>query len=134
MARFNFIRPALSADPATREVFFDALRDPAAREREPWVLSALRFLHHPLRSEHARQFIAPSLALLAEIRRTGDIFFPSGWLDATLDGHSSAEAADIVRRFLDARGPSYPQRLRAKVLQSADLLFRAARVAEQSGP
>ena len=134
LARFNFIRPALSADPATREVFFDALRDPAAREREPWVLSALRFLHHPLRSEHARQFIAPSLALLAEIRRTGDIFFPSGWLDATLDGHSSAEAADIVRRFLDARGPSYPQRLRAKVLQSADLLFRAARVAEQSGP
>ena len=134
LARFNFIRPALSADQAAREGFFDALREPAAREREPWVLSALRFLHHPSRSEHARQFIAPSLELLVEIQRTGDIFFPAGWLDATLGGHSSPEAADAVRRFLGSLEPSYPQRLRAKVEQSADMLFRAARVAESSGP
>ena len=98
------------------------------------MLSALRFLHHPSRSEHARQFIAPSLELLVEIQRTGDIFFPAGWLDATLGGHSSPEAADAVRRFLGSLAPSYPQRLRAKVEQSADMLFRAARVAESSGP
>ena len=64
--------------------------------------------------------------MLEEIQRTGDIFFPSDWLSATLGGHSSAEAAATVREFLDARGPVYPARLRQKVLQSADLLFRAA--------
>ena len=79
-------------------------------------------------SAHSRRFILPSLALLEEIQRTGDIFFPKGWLDSTLDGHSSAEAALIVRAFLEGLGPDYPPRLRGKLLQSADMLFRAARM------
>ena len=62
------------------------------------------------------------------MRRTGDIFFPAGWLGATLGGHNSAAAAEIVRGFLDGLDPGYPPRLRAKILQSADLLFRAARI------
>ena len=126
--RFAFIRPALSSDPAVREAFFAQLSDPANREREPWVRSGLAALHHPLRSAHSRRFILPSLALLEEIQRTGDIFFPKGWLDSTLGGHSSAEAALIVRAFLEGLGPDYPPRLRGKLLQSADMLFRAARM------
>ena len=126
LARFTFVRPALSADPAVREAFFDGLRDPANREREPWVLVAVGYLHHPVRAAHARRFIRPSLELVEEIQRTGDIFFPSGWLDATLGGHNSAEVADIVRRFLDGLGADYPRRLREKILQSADMLFRTA--------
>ena len=129
LARFTFLRPALSADPAVREAFFQGLHDPAGREREPWVLAALRYLHHPLRAAHARQFILPSLEMLEDIQRTGDIFFPSGWLDSTLGGHSSSAAADIVRRFLDGLEPEYPARLRAKILQSADRLFRSGRIA-----
>ena len=126
LARFTFVRPALSADPAEREAFFDGLRDPANREREPWVLAAVGYLHHPVRAAHARRFIRPSLELVEEIQRTGDIFFPSSWLDATLGGHNSAEVADIVRRFLDGLGADYPRRLREKILQSADMLFRTA--------
>ena len=67
----------------------------------------------------------PSLELLEEIQETGDIFFPKAWLDATLGGHSSPEASRIVRSFLDEH-PLYAPRLRAKILQSAHLLFRAA--------
>ena len=135
LARFEFLRPALSPDPAVRERFFAGLREAANREREPWVLAGLGYLHHPLRAEHSRRFIGPALELLVEVRRTGDIFFPAGWLDATLGGHSSAAAADLVRRFLDGMGPGYPPRLRAKILQSADLLFRAGRiVAGDAGP
>ncbi len=135
LARFEFLRPALSPDPAVRERFFAGLRDPANREREPWVLAGLGYLHHPLRAEHARRFIRPALDLLAEVRRTGDIFFPAGWLGATLGGHNSAAAAEVVRRFLDGLDAGYPPRLRAKILQSADLLFRAARiVAREDGP
>ena len=131
LARFTFVRPAVSADPGVRERFFEGLRDPANREREPWVLAAVGYLHHPLRAAHARRFVRPSLELVEEIQRTGDIFFPSGWLDATLVGHNSAEVADTVRRFLDGLGADYPRRLREKVLQSADMLFRSARISGQ---
>ena len=89
------------------------------------VIAALGYLHHPLRAAHARRFIGPSLEMVEEIQRTGDIFFPSNWLDATLTGHSSSEAADIVRRFLDGLAPDFPHRLRAKILRSADLLLRS---------
>ena len=125
LARFTFVRPALSADPGVRERFFEGLGDPANREREPWVLAAVGYLHHPLRATHARRFILPSLELLDEIQRTGDIFFPSGWLNATLGGHRSAAAANTVRGFLAGLGENYPRRLREKILQSADMLFRS---------
>lgn len=126
-ARFEFIRPALSADPATRTRFFESLRDASRREQERWVLDALRFLHHPLRTESSEPLILPSLEMIEEIQRTGDIFFPLGWLQATLSGHRSASAAAVVRRFLEET-PDLPPRLRGKLLQAADPLFRAAEI------
>ncbi len=93
------------------------------------MLDAVRFLNHPLRAEQAEHYIRPSLDLLEEIQRTGDIFFPKGWLDATLGGHSSPRAAAIVRDFLDQKA-DLPPRLRQKLLQSADPLFRAASLAK----
>ncbi len=65
--------------------------------------------------------------MLEEIQRTGDIFFPKRWLDATLSGHSSEGAAEMVCQFLVGH-PGYPGRLRGKILQSADPLFRAAAI------
>jgi aminopeptidase N len=126
-ARFAFVRPALSADQATRDAFFASLRDPANRRREPWVLEGLTYLHHPLRAESALQYIPSSLAMLEEIQRTGDIFFPKRWMDATLSGHSSASAAHLVRTFLAGLPPDYPDRLRRIILSSTDDLFRATR-------
>jgi aminopeptidase N len=125
-ARFQFVMPALSADPAERETWFLALRDVNNRRREPWVLEGLNYLHHPLRAEASKKYVQPSLELLWEIQKTGDIFFPKRWLDATLGGHSSAEVAATVRAFLKSLPPSYPERLRNITLQSADELFRAA--------
>ncbi len=124
-AQFAFVRPALSSLPATRDSVFASFRRAENREHEPWVLEAVSYLHHPLRARYAERYILPSLELLEEIQRTGDIFFPGRWLDATLGGHNSAGAAAIVREFLD-RQRHYPPRLRAKILQSADPLFRAA--------
>lgn len=123
-ARFAFVIPAVSADMATRDAFFESLKSAENRRREPWVLEAVRYLHHPLRAHQSITYIRPSLDLLEEIQRTGDIFFPKRWLDATLNGHSSQRAADIVHRFLNEH-PEYPPRLKAKILQSADGLFRA---------
>jgi aminopeptidase N len=126
-ARFAFVRPALSTDQATRDAFFAGLRDPANRRREPWVLEALSYLHHPLRAESSLHYIPSSLAMLEDIQRTGDIFFPKRWTDATLSGHSSVSAARMVRTFLAGLPPDYPDRLRRIVLSSADDLFRASR-------
>lgn len=130
-ARFEFVRPALSNDPGVREAFFTSLADPANRAREPWVLSGLGFLHHRLRASHAQRFILPGLEMVEEIQRTGDIFFPKRWLDTTLGGHNSQEAAQIVTDFLETR-PDYPPRLRAKMLQAADMLYRTADILEES--
>jgi aminopeptidase N len=124
-ARFEFVMPALSADPATREQAFMRLREIENRRREPWVLESVAYLNHPLRAAHSLKFLRSSLDLLAEIQRTGDIFFPARWMDATLSGHHSPEAAAIVRDFL-GRELQYPQRLRWIVLTAADELFRSA--------
>ena len=124
-ARFEFVMPALSADPAVREQAFARFRDLANRRHEPWVLESLRYLNHPLRAPGARRFITPALNLLPEIQSTGDIFFPKRWADSTLDGHRSPEAAAMVRQYLAAH-PELPQRLQWVVLSAADDLFRTA--------
>jgi aminopeptidase N len=124
--RLAFVMPSLSADPGERERSFDRFKALENRSHEPWVLEAQRYLNHPLREQHASRFVQPSLELLAEIQRTGDIFFPKRWMDATLAGHRSPEVAEVVKTFL-ARHPQYPERLRWVILSAADDLFRAAR-------
>ncbi|HEX6308017.1 MAG TPA: M1 family aminopeptidase [Longimicrobiales bacterium] len=124
-ARFEFIMPALSGDPAVRDAFFASLADVRNRAHEPWALDGLAALGHPLRAAHAQKHIHPGLELLPEIQRTGDIFFPRRWVDALLGGHATPEAAEAVRSFL-ATSPGLAPRLRGIVLQAADELFRAA--------
>jgi aminopeptidase N len=123
LQRFDFVLPSVSPDQAVRDEFFNSLRDPASREHEPWVLEALGYLHHPSVAHRSEHYILPSLELLEEIKRTGDIFFPGGWITTTLAGHHSASARETVERFLEER-PDYPSDLRLKILQAADHLFR----------
>jgi aminopeptidase N len=123
-ARFAFVMPALSADPAARDEAFARFRHLENRRREPWVLESMTYLNHPLRATHALTLLRPSLELLQDIQRTGDIFFPARWMDVTLGGHHSREAAAIVRDFL-GRELQYPQRLRWIILSAADELFRS---------
>ena len=127
---FEFVMPALSTEQSRRDAFFDSLADSGNRARETWVLTALGFLHYPLRARESEAYIRPSLDLLEEIQRTGDIFFPLRWLDATLGGHQTASAAAIVEQYLAER-PDLAPRLRAKVLQAADGLLRAVRIVDE---
>ncbi len=122
-ARFAFAMPALSADAAEREQAFARLRQLENRRREPWVVETLAYLNHPLRDPHARRFVRPALELLREVQQTGDIFFPTRWIEAVLGGHGSSDAAATVRDFL-GRELQYPQRLRWTILTAADELFR----------
>ncbi|WP_163709736.1 M1 family metallopeptidase [Mangrovibacterium lignilyticum] len=122
-ARFQFIRPAVSPDEEIRDSVFQSFAQVANRDHEPWVQTALFYLNHPGFSVGREKYIEPGLALLPEIQQTGDIFFPQGWVSSLLRGHKSAEAAEIVRRFL-AENPDFPEPLRLKVLQAADDLLK----------
>ncbi len=122
--RLEFIAPSLSPDEATRDAFFASLADERNRAVEPWVLEALAGLHHPLRVAQAEKYLRPSLDLVEELRVTGDIFFPERWLVVTLANYRSVGAVRVVQEFLDER-PDYDPRLRAKILQAADPMFRA---------
>ena len=84
LARYDFVLPSVSANQKVRDDFFNSLRDPVSREHEPWVLEALGYLHHPVIADSSLHYILPSLEMLEEIKSTGDIFFPGGWITATL--------------------------------------------------
>ena len=133
-AQFAFVRPAISADAREREAWFASLADAANRRREPWVLEGLRYLHHPLRASASEKYLETSLSMVREIQRTGDIFFPKRWMDATLSGYQSASAATTVREFVDRLPPEYPERLRRIILSSADDLFRASHTPRPAKP
>lgn len=121
--RLEFLLPAVVGDETIRDAFFQSLLDVENRDQEPWVSEALSYLHHPLRSGSSLRYLKPGLEIIQEIKETGDIFFPKAWLDASLGGHHSEEAAGIVRDFLE-QSPDLPSDLRNKILQSADILLR----------
>lgn len=122
-AQFRFVRQSLNPSKTERNRFFNSLLQTENREHEPWVEQSLGFLNHPRRQNEALGYIRPALDKLQEIQRTGDIFFPKNWLDNLLKGHSSRQAATIVKRFLNDY-PDYPENLKLKILQSADHLLR----------
>ncbi|UTW58472.1 hypothetical protein KFE96_16880 [Kordiimonas sp. SCSIO 12603] len=122
--RFKFVAGALSPDRNIRETFFELLKQEKHRAVEAWVLSAISYLHHPLRRKHAERFIEPSIELLEDIQKTGDIFFPGRWIVATLNSHRSEEAVDMIDTFLKEH-PSYNYQLKLKLLQAADQTKRA---------
>jgi len=122
--RLTFLMPALSPDTQVRKTFFNSLKDPVNREKEAWVVTALAYLNHPLRQSVSIEELNETLGMVEEIQKTGDVFFPQSWLGAVLTGYQSKDAYNIVQRFLRTH-PDYNPKLKEKLLQAADNLFRA---------
>jgi aminopeptidase N len=120
--RLKYLQPFLSADIRVRDTAFESLFETENRGVEPWVVDAVRYLNHPLRVKESTYYITPSLELLEEIQKTGDIFFPRQFITAVISGHQSPTAAYYVKKFL-LEHPNFPYRLKNKVLMAADLLF-----------
>jgi len=125
--RLLFLMPSLSNNEVERDSFFFSLQQPESRRKEAWVLTALSYLHHPLRAATAKKYLQPSLDWLEDIQRTGDVFFPQSWLQASFGWCRTPAEAQIVRDFLKAH-PGYNPKLKAKILQATDLLFRAEKL------
>ena len=127
-SRLEFLRPALASDRATRDAFFGRLL--AGEGRSLWAVTGLELLAHPLRAAEALDYIGPGIGHAARLRRRGDIFLPRQWLAALFSGQGSAAAAAIVRSELASR--ELPARLRLLILETADPVFRAAGMREDS--
>lgn len=122
--RFDFIARATVADETSRDSLFAALLLPENRRIEPWAVTALYYLNHPLRQSHAVRYLRPALEVLEDVQHTGDIFFPRSWVGSLLRGHRSPEAYHEVTSFVTAH-PDYPPMLLNKLLQAAYPLYRA---------
>jgi aminopeptidase N len=125
--RWLWLQPALSNDVEVRDKFFAGLKDSSNRRKEAWVVSALGYLHHPLRAATSEKYLPATLDWLAAIQRTGDVFFPQSWLGASFGYYQTVSAAAVVKEFLEAH-PRYNPRLKAKILQATDNLFRAEKL------
>ncbi|WP_293741122.1 M1 family aminopeptidase [uncultured Pedobacter sp.] len=125
--RLMYLMPALSLDVNERDLFFNGLKDRKNRQKEAWVTNALSYLHHPIRQKTSIRYLKESLDLLAEIQKTGDIFFPQSWLAASFSAYNSKEANLLVQDFLKSHH-GYNPNLKDKILQATDNLRRAQRI------
>ena len=127
--RLSFIMPALSLNVKERDSFFYSLRLRKNRQKEAWVTVALSYLHHPLKQNTSVKYLPESLELLEEIQKTGDIFFPQSWLAAIFGNYQSKQALQVVNDFLNNH-PEYNSKLKDKILQNTDQLYRAQKIIE----
>ncbi len=125
-----FVSTVFSQDQATLDGFVEGLGKIENRRKENWVLAAIMYLHHPYRQEQSMKYLPEALALTESIKETGDIFFPIGWLNNTLGGYGSDESLKIIAYFFKYH-PNYPDDLRLKLLQSADMMKRSQAIKEK---
>lgn len=112
---FKFVSQALSCNAEVRDSLFQLLLKAENRKPEPWALSLLSLLNHPLREKESQKYILPALKILPEVQRTGDIFMPKNWISSLLSSHHSPEAIRIVDEFLK-RNAELPALLKNKIL------------------
>lgn len=122
IAEIDFVAPALSMDIGIRDNFFASLQNPENLTNEAAVVTALEYLNHPLRAEHAEKYVLPSLEMLDEVRNSG--ISVDYWLNATFSGHRTNSVTDTVDYFLSTHKDINPK-LGQKVLQAVDPVRRA---------
>ena len=126
-SRLQFLMPALSPDAATRNQFFASLKERTNRQKEAWVTAGLSFINHPLRQQSFMPHLRETLDLLQEVQLTGDVFFPQSWLGAIFGNYRDKASWQVVQDFLNQH-PNYNPKLKAKILQATDNLYRAQKM------
>jgi aminopeptidase N len=93
---------------------------------EQWTQDSLSFFHWPGQDLLTLPYLRQSLEKVDWVKQNRRIFFMPAWLDAFVNGHSSADALAIVDDFLAKAELSYD--VRNKLLQSRDGLARTVRI------
>src|SRR5260370_22522873 len=97
---FEFVSPAAFGSEPERDQLFGRLLQRDGRRNEPWVQSALYYLHHPIHGAGSEKYVGPSLQLLAEVKATGGIFFPGYWLSGSLQVYVTRNVRALVAEYL----------------------------------
>lgn len=125
LREFDFVARACNPDWAVQKQLFRSLLEPENRSVEPWATEMLALLSCREREPMNNDMLLYGLNELLEIQRTGDIFFPTNWLDALLSAHRSQDAKRRVQTFIDI-SKNYPPALMNKIKQAAHPLLTRA--------
>ncbi len=123
----EFVSPVFSKDESSLNEFIEGLEKLENRKKENWVLTALAYIHHPYHQERNMKYLNSALELTQTVKETGSLFFPMFWVQVTLNGYSSVDALKIVDYFFKDH-TVYPEDLKAKILQSTDMVARVNRI------
>ncbi len=119
---YLYVSPALSPEKSVRDSVFNSLLIEKNRSVEPWTAKSLSYLNHYLRDSLSNEYILPGLLILKEIQTTGDIFFPSNWSKALLNGHRSRQSFNILEEFFK-NNQGYSEMLTNKIRQQSYHLY-----------
>lgn len=117
-AEFDFVSRGCDTTPAVQDSLFRSLLKVENRRVEPWASALLSLLNNPIAAPHNDRYLLPGLDALADIQRTGAIFFPGDWLSALLSGHRDEAAREVVSKWI-ASHPDCPEPLMNKLKQNA---------------
>ncbi|MBB6463574.1 M1 family metallopeptidase [Flammeovirga kamogawensis] len=118
----TYITPSTSPDYIERDAFFEDIKNVKNRGNEPWVENGLGYLNHPLQAANSIKYIEATLNLLPEIQKTGDIFFPFGYLKNSIGKRTEKSVIKKVHQFLEHN--NIDDKLEAKILQNLDPVIR----------
>lgn len=107
-----------------RQAFHAFLKDAQLPER--WIEDSLAPFNAVEQESITLPWLAPALEALPELRRRHKIFFVNDWVAAFVGGQRSAQALEVVRQVLRAKGLSTD--IERKLLEAGDDLERTVRV------
>jgi len=131
--KYAYVAEAGRARAETKQKYFNdytsATASPAVSE--DWITASLGSFNLSSQSGLTLQYLRPALDALPQMKRTRKIFFVLNWLDSFVGGQNSAEALQVLNRFLEST-PLDPD-LKLKVLEVKDELDRAVRIQAKYG-
>ena len=118
---FDYVSRACNPEAKKRQDLFNSLLKKDNRQQERWALHAIRLLSADVFEPQNNNYISQSLANLKYLEQTSDIQFVSEWIKNVLANHRSAEAKQIVEKFLQGN-TDCPEKLRDAVLEASWIL------------
>ncbi|MBB3699234.1 hypothetical protein KMW28_26060 [Flammeovirga yaeyamensis] len=96
---FDYLLPTTSQDTIQLQKYIKDITKVENRENETWVEYGLYYVNHPLQAEKTLDLIKPTIELIIEIQRTGDIFFPYNYLRNSIGMRTEKEVRETVNRY-----------------------------------
>ena len=130
---FDFVSRACNPDANKRNALFKELLKKENRQHERWALQAIRLLSADVFEPQNNNLISQSLTNLKYLEQTFDILFVNEWMKNVLANHRSAEAKQIVEKFLQDN-KDLPDNLRDAVLEASWILTTQKPYVEKPKP